>query len=1366
MVIQRTCTEAVLRGSSGHRGDSKPLSAYRHLHAYVLLGEPGSGKTTAFQAEVQHLRSQAVLLTAREFLAGELNADEVSCRTLFIDGMDEIRGGTGDLIAPLDRIRRRLLRLGSPRFRLSYRRAGWLGSVGRECLELVAQDSTLAVLCLEPLEEHDVLTLLSGRDGVDEPTEFIRAAEQKGMGGLLGNPLAVKLLAWAVNRRGAWPESRTETFGSACSEMVLERNRGHRAGSRGRIPSEVLLDLAGRLCAIQLISDLTGFALDEDAEDSRYPFVDSCTIGSASGLREALATKLFKADSTRRFSPVHRQVAEYLAAKHIARRVALGLPVRRVLALMTGSDGTVVTGLRGLAAWLATFSDRARLDIVRLDPVAAAACGDLQAFLPTDKRRILASLFRQPERLSRAALEARAFSQLVTEKTQSAICEVLVNSKRGSIQEARVGFVLRTLGYGEFPADLAQVVFSTARDDTWSPEIRQTALEAYIRLRQGHPALARDLEELLAEVEAIGVNELNADFCGLLLGHLYPDIVGPRRIWDYLTPCSGWASLGHYRLFWISEIPRTTADAQLPVLLDDLASRIPNLDAALEVSDLRWLFLDLLAKGLCSHGDSQLPKRTYTWLGIGVAAHARASSGGGGAGKRVRTWLEQHPDVQKNVFRFGYELRSSDVGVRESDCRIRMRLLGAKLPTDFGIWCLRQALDLAGKRWEVARHLFLQAYGAIGSPSTGKGLSLKVLERTARRDERLASLLVDLRSPPLPSQRRHEANRVPAKPPTGRERDRQAWSAAVRPHLGALHANRGPSSLLHEFAMIYFGAFPATGGGLTGEAALAHALMDPSLANAAIKGLRSSIDRDDLPTVAQVVRIVRSKKMHALGMPLLVALQEAETLSPDSRVDIDDTKLRTAVACYHCWAPNVLMSNAFKPDWYRVLLSSRPEVVTEVAVQCATAVLGAGQPISNKFWGIAEGTDLHLDMACEAVLQVLRRFPAKCSIQQLDALDRLLWAAIRGCMSGKLLGLARGKLQNSSMNIGQRIRWVGLGLICNQTDHSQAAVALVEGNERRARHLARFLVGCSRSVPRGDPWLCRFADLETLTLELVIRLLGRFFAPSEQTGPGWVRSEIRVPRLLSYLIDRIAMRHDDDAGTALERLLAAESLTRWHDRLDRAREAQRLVQWDSGHCHPTSVHACETLRGGQPANAADLTALTEASLQRIASRVRKSKGNDWRQFWNEGGSGKEIRPKMEAGCRDVLVASLRAELPASVYVRPESQHAAQARAGIEVSGEGFLVPIEVRKNCDRQLWSALSDQLAGKHTIDPATAGFGIHAILWFGREKQMRRPDGERPDSADDLRNLLTDSLNEVEARKISVCVIDVTRPCESQAS
>ena len=359
MAVDRTCTE-IRPGRNGglEFGESRPPSAFGSLHAYVLLGDPGAGKTTEFKKECRALGGAAVYIRARDFIWPDLESrPEWRGRTLFIDGLDEMRAGAADSRLPLDKIRNRLDRLGCPQFRISCREADWLGDNDRQSLETVSPDSPIAVLRLDPLSEQAATELLSSRSLGVSAEEFLQQARLRGVGGLLSNPLTLGLLADAVRHGGGWPAGRLETFETACRRMATEQNAEHRAGVAVQ-SVETVMDAAGYLCALQLLSGIDGYSFAPGIDGSSFVSLDTLEDErehrSRTCLEYALATRLFTAIGERTFSPVHRLVAEFLAGRYLAELIRDGLPARRVVALMTGAgDGRVVTVLRGLSAWLA-----------------------------------------------------------------------------------------------------------------------------------------------------------------------------------------------------------------------------------------------------------------------------------------------------------------------------------------------------------------------------------------------------------------------------------------------------------------------------------------------------------------------------------------------------------------------------------------------------------------------------------------------------------------------------------------------------------------------------------------------------------------------------------------------------------------------------------------------------------------------------------------------------------------------------------------------------------------------------------------------------------------------------------------------------
>ena len=188
---------------------------------------------------------------------------------------------------------------------------------------------------------------------------------------------------------------------------------------------------------------------------------------------------------------------------------------------------------------------------------------------------------------------------------------------------------------------------------------------------------------------------------------------------------------------------------------------------------------------------------------------------------------------------------------------------------------------------------------------------------------------------------------------------------------------------------------------------------------------------------------------------------------------------------------------------------------------------------------------------------------------------------------------------------------------------------------------------------------------------------------------------------------------------------------------------------------------CQTLNGGTPANPADLAGLLVYRLDEIARKIRGGPTSDWRQYWNVDHHNRPESQKPEDACRDNLLSDLRTRLEQlDIDAQGEGRYPNDKRSDIRVFYGGFNVPVEIKKDSHSDLWSAPRSQLIAKYTSDPATGGYGIYLVFWFGEEPTRKPPSGPRPTNPQELKKQPEATLSPEEARKISICVIDVSRP------
>ena len=1385
--VPRTCTELDTNGDRGIiLSEPKPLSALRRSQAYVLLGDAGSGKTTEFEQEKEALGASAEFMSAREFSRSDVDSrPEWRGKTLFIDGLDEMRAGKTDRMTPLDQIITRLDRLGQPSFRLSCREADWLGTNDRQNLATVPLDSQITVLRLDPLDEDAITAMLNSLDDVRDAREFIGKARQRGLGAILHNPQTLKLLAKAVAQDGEWPVSRQETFEMACHRMASESNEEH-LERVGHLSSEAIMDAAGYLCAVHLLAGTEGYSLTPLLGDPSFPPIDELQAPPDqlihNSLRRAIGTRLFSAADERRVRPVHRHVAEFLAGRHLAKLIENGLPVERVTALMTSpSDQRVVTVLRGLSAWLAAHSPTARRRLIDLDPIGVGLYGDIKDFPVDEQRHLLESLakFAKQGQLfgheraddrgsSYIGSTAQAFRSLASADMIPAIRDLLAEPVANTRDHRMAEFILGVLSEADEPeleslGILSLQLEAILRDPATPSHVKDLAWDAFMHIAPSSGNVEPTHLQLLKEIQDGTLPDSDGQLRGALLSCLYPNVLGPSEVWQVALPLNPYDI--HYRMNWFldHDLLRDSSNQQIASLLDALVDNVTNLVIALRESMLYNLPFKLLARGLAECGEDTELSRLYGWLSI-VADPLERFHWDGGDIHPLQTWLNTHPYIQQAIFLAWLRHCDHDEPNTLNSIEFCHVLLGSSLPSGFGLWCLEAAVELADTEPPVAQDLLTQSYRLLQDQRMNEGLSLDVLRSQTRGhvelEQRLEELCIPRPSNPELSEAQKRRRALLEERREEERRQQLERESDLRSQVTELRDNRFFPRGMHSLAQVYFGKTGRSNAEIPPDQRISEFIGgDPDLVEAVMAALRRAVYRDDIPEADETVSLNLDSKFSFLAFPVLASLELLYNEDPALLDELDDTLKRNALAIHYCVSP-VLNRDPNQPTpWFARLLEHDHELVLEVLFRCVHAAMRAGVQFPPGLRDLDNIEHTHPALAFELTTRLVVSFPVRAPQAQMPLLDRLLDRMLK---AGKpeFEKLVEEKLSMKSMDIAQRIRWLTVGALLRPALHLVEFEEYAGKSQTRVRHLAGFLCNRLRNNWFADSPLVK--NLDPQAVAAFIRLMGSSYDPMEISGMGpvFVGPEIDTSWRIQDLISLLGSKASQEANGALRILINNPRLFKWRDRFRWAEERQRILLRDATYTHPSVEQVQRTLDSGLPTNEADLAALLNDHFNSIAKDIRGSDSNLWRQFWNEDENRQPDEPKHEDSCRDALLAILQQRLPTEVDAAPEGHYVSDKRADIRVSYGGFNVPIEIKKDSHRYLWSALQDQLIAQYTTHPATSGHGIYLVLWTDSDEIGRRPDGNRPATPDELRELLEGDLAPDQTSKISVRVLDVTKP------
>ncbi|MES3007092.1 MAG: hypothetical protein V4751_04900 [Pseudomonadota bacterium] len=289
---------------------------------------------------------------------------------------------------------------------------------------------------------------------------------------LLGNPEFLKLFGLAYQERKGRFSSKVQIYSDAALRLAQESNDGRSA--RRRPEASEIVAQAGSVFARLLLSGASGVSVKERIGDRDFPYAKAVDGEVDGDFTDLLDSRLFKPSiDENEHEPIHRIVAEYLAAQYLARRIgdpADRLSEKRCLSIVAPNN-VVRDELRGLLGWLASLGgDAIQKAAIAIDPYAVLANGDPAQLLPKNKLLLIESLqrFAETDPYFRRSDEWRSFNvgQFFSDETIAALRPVLAGREETHLRGLILELINGTSIVEKLDADLIALTLDAKANDS------------------------------------------------------------------------------------------------------------------------------------------------------------------------------------------------------------------------------------------------------------------------------------------------------------------------------------------------------------------------------------------------------------------------------------------------------------------------------------------------------------------------------------------------------------------------------------------------------------------------------------------------------------------------------------------------------------------------------------------------------------------------------------------------------------------------------------------------------------------------------------------------------------------------------------
>lgn len=1295
------------------------LSAYRDLARYVLLGEPGIGKSTAFEREASLADTRIV--RAIDFVAG----DRPPGRTVFIDALEEYRIGE----AGIDRLYsliKALKEADYAHWRIACRA---ISLPPPDALRVRTTLGTYATLQMDLLDAVEQRALLLAA-GEANPPAFIESIASFGADALLGNPATLLLLRKTLARSTVKLDTREALFAEATRQMSDERNPEMPVLRERPAPSQIE-SAAEAACLVLLLSvrsDLWLYAGDPPHES--VVTKDDLLQGKVDplALLAAVDTAMFKGDAAG-FQPTHRVVAEYLAGRALARAVAPidptvpALPLYRALAFCTGDNDRPAPALTGVFAWFVTalaispLADRA-LKLIELDPEAVLFHGDAAA-LPTAQRVALLDLVGRGDPWFLGAVRgSSAIGGLAGEDLADQLRAILNDPQE---TPHRRTMVLEALATGRPVASLADDVRKIVVTPSSDHYTRRRALDGYAHIvGDATDALRALLDDMKGEPYATAA-EVRAELAAKLVR---AGAIGVDEVREILV---GYATSGDGVMGYAGGLAQAIIDTGLPGLFDapigveyqtgdshsfEIKSLINRLFAATVEANLSASATQLLT--WLQHADIDEDDRIDEPVQVAFARWLDAAS------EHEQALIDALDDAisrgSERLWRVDFDFR---------------RLTGRKPTLALRLRAIEQVEDATDAQvYDRAKRAYYLVQPFDEWPELYWRLFAAVEHRPQAAEwyDHLTTCAVEGWRAKNAKRSRDNDAKLEAQNQTDRE-----W---LRPRIDGLRD--GSLTYPLRYASDIYNGYRGSDGG-TG-----------------IERVTNWLGND-----TALIAAIREGWGHQLQ--LSVSTPDAEGRKATQ------SRWSTAELMVIAWAEwrlhDGLTLDLTLPFAFRVLrhayaTNDSADVLRQLALDRIYSDPDGAKALKD-YWAAAirqKSADLpqrhYVDTGQPVVVDAIRGILRTHRNMSPGVLSDLLHLAASTLPPAEILLYAARALKRT-LPLPIRQLWAMAAFLLAPEQH--AALLASDLNDDAA--IALF-----QGLWEGPltPLLQAANDSIVVRGEIILRHLGPKHGP-----PKRMMSNIdRLGEMITNTATQLSRQLSDDATRALDRLIAEPALPLWHNTLVHLRTQHLTALREALFRPPLPRSVALALVAGPPATPADLRAVVRHTIDQLVADIRNGDTSPWRQFWNRP-YRKAASPRIENDCRDLLTDRLRDRLErygipvkgTSTETRSESDR----RADVVILGDGAAaLPIEVKRHSNTDLWTAVTRQLH-PYTRSAGSNGHGILLVFWFGAVGGAvpAPPDGAAaPKTLDQLGTMLRERLSAEDRDKVEVVIVDVSDP------